>query len=164
MNRTNSQFVTGRSRQFPAVEPNGPAADGVDRQYWEGLQRGEFLLQRCASCSTWIWGPQWICGMCHGFELEWVPVETEGIIYSWARTWHPSIPELAAELPYISVLVELPQAGGRRVLGLLAEDGGSVGIGDRVTGMIQQPPGADWPSLRWRPARNAATDTVGGKH
>jgi len=49
------------------------------------------------------------------------------------------------------VLVELPAAGGCRVLGVLAHaDGVTPRIGDQVRGEIEQPPDNDhWPLVRW---------------
>ncbi|MEV5651112.1 OB-fold domain-containing protein [Nocardia sp. NPDC052254] len=140
-----------RLRLFPASASAGPAADGVDTGYWQGLREGELRLQQCAACDRWWWGPRWMCGDCRAFELSWVAVDPVGTVYSWSRTRHPFIPELAAELPYVTVLVELPQAGNRRVLGLLADPVGAddVRIGDPVRGVVQHPEGARWPALRW---------------
>lgn len=143
--------TTSRLRSFPAVEFTGPAADGVDQQYWDGLLAGELRLQRCGSCRTWIWGPQWLCAHCHTFDPDWVAVEAVGTVFSWSRSRFAFIPELAEHLPYVTVLVELPQAGGRRVLGLLLdEDTEALAIGAAVTGVIEKPAGSEWPVLRWR--------------
>ncbi|ROO85286.1 hypothetical protein EDD29_2828 [Actinocorallia herbida] len=133
----------------PAVEiPCGPAADGLDTPYWEGLRAGELRVQRCADCRAWLWGPRHICPHCHGFDLGFEPVEMTGTVYSWCRTHHPYMAEYAHLVPYVSVVVELPQADGVRLLGLL--DGDSVAIGDRVTGFLERPENAAWPLLRWR--------------
>lgn len=131
-------------------EPWGPAPDGVDQPYWDGLTRGELLLQRCGECRTWIWGPQWICGHCHTSDPGWERLEPVGTVYTWSRSWYPFISELPVELPYITVLVELPAADGRRVLGILTgDDADQVRIGDRVTGHFEHDEGATWPMLRW---------------
>ncbi|MGX7728129.1 Zn-ribbon domain-containing OB-fold protein [Rhodococcus sp. 2H158] len=146
----------GVAREFPATVLAGPYADGLDLPYWEGLRAGELRLQRCGRCGLWIWGPRWMCGQCRAFDPAWVAVEPVGRVFSWSRTWHPFIPELAGELPYVTVLVELPHAGGRRVLGLLAEnDDADIAIGDSVAGIIQQPADSAWPVLRWRLASTA---------
>ncbi|MEV5835915.1 zinc ribbon domain-containing protein [Nocardia sp. NPDC052112] len=130
----------------------GPVEDGLDLPYWEGLRAGELRLQRCAQCQSWIWGPQWICGHCHTFDPQWETVEPVGTIYSWARSWYPFITELAVPVPYVTVLVELPQAGNRRVLGILTDptpDTDPVRIGTRVVGHFEHDPGTTWPMLRW---------------
>lgn len=140
--------------QTPTLDlPWGPAADGLDRPYWEGLAEGELRLQHCGHCSAWIWGPQWICATCHTFDPGWEAVEAVGTVYSWARSHYPFIGELADRVPYVTVLVELPGAGNRRVLGLLVDDEPeNVRIGDQVVGHIELDPGATWPLLRWRRA------------
>lgn len=136
----------------PAL-PWGPADDGLDRPYWDGLVAGELRLQHCRHCGEWIWGPQWICASCHSFDPDWEPVEPVGTVYSWARSHYPFITELADRVPYVTVLVELPGAGNRRVLGLLVDEGAdTVRIGDPVVGRIELDPGAIWPLLRWRRA------------
>ncbi|PBC51968.1 DNA-binding protein [Rhodococcus sp. ACS1] len=154
----------GAARKFPATALTGPYADGLDLPYWEGLRAGELRLQRCAECDLWIWGPRWMCGRCQTFDPEWVAVEPVGRVFSWSRTWHPFIPELAGELPYVTVLVELPHAGGRRVLGLLAESGDTdIAIGDAVAGIIQQPSEAPWPLLRWQRAHTSSETERGAQ-
>ncbi|WP_019925269.1 Zn-ribbon domain-containing OB-fold protein [Nocardia sp. BMG111209] len=133
-------------------EPWGPAEDGLDLPYWEGLRAGELRLQRCGGCHTWIWGPQWICARCHTFDPRWEAADPAGTVYSWSRSWYPFIAELPVALPYVTVLVELPQAGNRRVLGILTDAGADENprIGDPVTGHIELDEGATWPLLRWR--------------
>ena len=39
------------------------------------------------------------------------------MLFSFQRIWHPASPVLANAGPYITVLVELPQAGDIRMLG-----------------------------------------------
>lgn len=133
--------------------PWGPSADGLDQPYWDGLLEGKLTLQRCGHCATWIWGPQWMCGSCHTFDPRWETVEAVGTVYSWSRSWYPFISELAVDTPYVTVLVELPGAGGRRVLGiLLGDDTESIRIGQRVVGEFERTEGSEWPLLRWRRA------------
>ncbi|MFV9428755.1 Zn-ribbon domain-containing OB-fold protein [Rhodococcus aetherivorans] len=137
----------------PVSAPWGPAPDGLDQQYWDGLVAGELRLQRCTSCRTWIWGPQAICGHCHSFDIGWETVEPAGTVYSWNRSWYPYMEEYANNLPYVTVLVELPHAGGRRVLGILTDDiEADPAIGDRVVGSFERVEGSPWPLLRWRRA------------
>lgn len=130
------------------VIPCGPAPDGHDAPYWEGLREGELRVQRCGDCRTWLWGPRRMCPNCHGFRLGFEAVPMTGLVYSWCRTHHPYMAEYADRVPYISVVVELPRAGGVRLLGLL--DGDEAAIGDRLTGFVERPADAAWPLLRWR--------------
>ncbi len=135
--------------------PWGPSADGLDQPYWDGLAEGELRLQRCRDCATWIWSPQSVCGNCYSFDLNWEAVEPVGTVYSWSRSWYPYIKELTDRLPYVSVLVELHDAGDRRVLGLLTDDPEQTPrIGDRVVGVFEGRSGEPWPLLRWQRAES----------
>jgi uncharacterized OB-fold protein len=142
-------------RNIPDTPPwmnlTGPAADGLDAPHWEGLRAGKLVLQRCRTCSTWVWAPRPICPACHSFDMGWDDVDPVGTVYSWTRTWQPFTPEATGHLPYVVVLVELPAAGRRRVVGVLAHaDGRTVRIGERVRGEIEQPPDdRHWPLVRW---------------
>ncbi|MCF8571318.1 OB-fold domain-containing protein [Gordonia sp. HY002] len=112
---------------------------------------GELRLQRCNQCRTWIWGPQWICGRCHALEPGWEAVEPTGVVYAWSRSHYPFIREYADRAPYVTALVELPRAGGRRVLGLMP-DAHEIRIGDAVEGRFELDEDATWPLLRWYPS------------
>jgi uncharacterized OB-fold protein len=106
----------------PGLPAPLPARDGLDRPYWEGTRAHELRVQRCAECGVFRWGPEWICHVCRSLATEWVAVEPIGRIYSWERVWHPVHPALAGSVPYVVVLVELPHAGGVRMIGNLAGD------------------------------------------
>lgn len=128
----------------------GPSHTRHDEGHWEGLKVGDLRIQRCRACAEWIWVAQPLCPSCHTFDPEWVTVEPAGVIYAWTRThraFHPT-----AEVPYTTVLVELPHAGNKRVIGLYLGDGDPA-IGSQVRGEIEPPPDEDsWPLMRWNPA------------
>jgi uncharacterized OB-fold protein len=142
-------------RNIPDTPPwmnlTGPSDDGLDTAHWEGLRAGKLLLQRCRQCGTWVWSPRPICPACHSFDLDFEAVNPVGSIYSWTRTWQPFTQEATGHLPYTVVLVELPAADARRVLGVLAHaDGLTPRIGAAVRGIIEQPPDDRyWPLVRW---------------
>lgn len=135
----------------PWMDLTGPSDDGLDGPHWAALEQGRLELQRCHDCRAWIWSPRPICPTCHTFALDWESVEPVGTVYAWTRTWQPFTPESAGHLPYVVVLVDLPGADGRRVLGVLAHaDGHTPRIGATVRGEIEQPPdSAHWPLIRW---------------
>ncbi|NKQ56722.1 DNA-binding protein [Amycolatopsis sp. K13G38] len=121
----------------------------VDAPYWEGLGERELRIQRCDSCRRWAWPPDWRCPACGSYDLGWEAVEPVGTVFSWIRTHYPFVPAYADLVPYENVLVELPQAGGARLIGLLT--GGAVRVGDRVRGTFVAASGrtADLPVLTW---------------
>ena len=58
--------------------------------------------------------------------------------HSWERAWHPVHPALKGHPPYVVVLVELPEAGGVRMLGnLLGDPHQAVRIGDPVDAVFE---------------------------
>ncbi len=132
----------------------GPSHTLVDAPYWDGLKVGELRIQRCGECARWIWGAQPMCPACHTFDPGWEAVEPSGVVFAWTRTWRQFHP--TAEVPYVTVLVELPQAGGRRILGLYTGEGDPV-IGARVRGEFEPAPDStSWPLIRWREDGGAA--------
>jgi uncharacterized protein len=137
---------------LPAGLP-APEADneGLNAPYWQGLRERRLLVQRCG-CGAWQFGPEWLCHRCHRFDPPWTEVAPHGAIYSWERVWHPAHPALQGRLPYLVVLVELPHAGGVRMLGnLLGDPRQEVRIGAAVEGVFE-PHEADPPYslLQWR--------------
>lgn len=137
----------------PGLPRPVPQGDGLDAPYWEGTRHGELRVQRCRACRGWQWGPEWICHACLSFDLGWEPVDGRGVIYSWERVWHPVHPALKAAGPYVVVLVELPHAGGIRMIGnLLGDPHQEVRIGAPVTAVFE-PHDAEQPGftlVQWR--------------
>jgi hypothetical protein len=57
---------------------------------------------------------------------------------SWERVWHPSHAALRRHGPYLAVLVEVPHAGGLRLVGnLLGDPMQAVAIGAEVEGVFE---------------------------
>ena len=130
-----------------------PAPDGLDTEYWEGTRRHELLVQRCGACGAWQWGPEWICHSCHEFGVGWERVDATGVIYSWQRPWHPVHPALRDLGPYVILLVELPHAGGIRMVGNLVGDQlQQFAIGDAVEAVFEDHDSASVPYtlVQWR--------------
>lgn len=133
---------------IPIIEP-----DGLSAPYWAGLREGRLFVQRCAHCLTWQFGPEWLCHRCHAFDPLWVEIEPRGRVFSWERVWHPSHAALKQHGPYVAVLVELPEAGGVRMVGnLLGDPLQAVAIGAEVEGAFEHHLNSDPPYslLQWR--------------
>ncbi len=138
-----------------------PSRDGLDAAYWEGARRGELTVQRCASCDTYQWGPEWICHACRSFDLSWPRVAARGRIYSWERVWHAVHPALDDACPYLVVLVELPHAGNVRMVGnLLGDAMQEVVIGADVEAVFEAHDASNPPFtlVQWRVVRSGAGD------
>jgi len=130
-----------------------PQRDGLDKPYWDGLAEGVLKVQRCNACGSWQWGPEWLCHACRSFDVGWQAVEPRGRIYSWARSWHPVHPALRDRGAYIFALIELPQAGGIRMVGnLLGDAQQEVDIGAPVVAVFEphDGPSGSYTLVQWR--------------
>ncbi len=130
-----------------------PLPDGLDAPYWEGTREHELRVQECNACGTCQWGPEWICHKCLSLDLGWKTLEPSGRIYSWERVWHPVHPALKDGVPYVVVLVELPQAGDVRMIGnLLGDAEQPVPIGAEVEPVFEDHDDVDTPYtlVQWR--------------
>ena len=141
---------------LPAGLPKPVASpDGLDAPYWEAATRHQLVVQRCPSCKTYQWGPEWICHSCRSFDLDWTPVAGKGRIYSWERVWHPVHPALNNSCPYLVVLVELPDAGNVRMVGNLLGDAlQEVPIGGEVEAVFEDHEDG-YTLVHWRQANGA---------
>jgi hypothetical protein len=130
-----------------------PYPEGLAKEYWEAVRRHELLVQRCNKCRTWQWGPEFICYNCHSDDLGYEKVSGRARIYSWERPWYPVHPALQKGVPYIVVLVELPDAGNVRMVGnLLGDPHQEVVIGAEVEAAYEDHSDADPPYtlVHWR--------------
>lgn len=130
--------------------PCGPAHDGADLPYWEGLRAGSLVLPRCGACRQWRPLGTALCSACWSFDTTWEPVTLAGAVHTWIRTHRDFMSEIDVRAPYVTALVALDDAP-LRLLGIVS-GAGPVRIGDRLTGRIEQPTNADWPLLRWEAA------------
>jgi uncharacterized OB-fold protein len=133
---------------IPVPEPNSLSAP-----YWEGLKREALRVQRNPTTGVYQFPPQWIAYDTQTFDLEWVEVAPKGVIHSWTRVWHPVHPALRDAGPYIVVVVELPHAGGVRMLGnLLGDPRQEVVIGAEVECVFEHHLNAEPPFTlaQWR--------------
>ncbi len=130
-----------------------PLPDGLDAPYWEGTRAHELRVQECSACGTCQWGPEWICHKCLSSDFGWKTLEPRGRIYSWERVWHPVHPALVDTVPYVVVLVELPQAENIRMIGnLVGDPEQAVPIGAEVEAVFEDHADGDTPYtlVQWR--------------
>lgn len=90
-----------------------PVRDGDSTPYWEGADRHELRIQRCASCEQAVFYPRSICPHCFSDDLKWITVTGHGQIYTYTVV-HRAYGPFAEETPYVVGIVEL--AEGVRML------------------------------------------------
>ncbi len=119
--------------------------------FWEGLERGALLIQRCASCGRLQHPPGPMCPVCHALEWDTLEACGRGHVYSYVVAHHPPIPPFA--VPNLIALIELEE-GTRLVSNLVGVDPAEVEIGMPVQLEITQVE----PDLKlplFRPARRS---------
>ena len=142
-------------RPGPYYLPDGvpqpaPTPDGMDAPYWEATRRHELVVQQCEACEAFQWEPEWICGSCQSFDLVWSPVPASGTIFAWERVWHPVHPALIEGVPYLVVLVELPEAGNVRMVGnLLGDPHQEVRTGAEVAAVFEDHEDDGYTLVQW---------------
>lgn len=140
---------------------------GADDEYWKGLAQGKVRVQRCTGCGHWHIPAVWRCGECGSWELQWNEVKPQGRIFTWTRTWHEFGSPVELGRPLALVVVELDDAGGRRLLGTMVDPLAELKIGQRVVGEVIQTTSQEEtiPALRWKflDDANAAPVATGGQ-
>lgn len=126
---------------------------GADGPFWDALEEGAFRIARCRGCNKWLMPAHFRCGACGSWEIGWDDVAPEGVVYAWTRNHMVSdvLKERRADVPYMTVLVELPQAGGARVPGVLVGDPPGLRIGAPVRGIIRpaEPRSRGYATMVW---------------
>ncbi|HEY9090216.1 Zn-ribbon domain-containing OB-fold protein [Parasphingorhabdus sp.] len=144
-----SNYYLPEGLPVPVINP-----DDLYGPFWQGARDEKLQVQQNPATGSYQWPPQWIAHDTQSFDLEWVDVEPRGVIYSWTRVWHPVHPVLKDAGPYIIVIVELPHAGGIRMLGnLLGDPHQVVQIGSAVEAVFEHHNDAAAPFtlIQWRP-------------
>jgi uncharacterized OB-fold protein/acyl dehydratase len=132
-----SAAATGSS---DAAKPPRPApALTADNTWWfDAVEDGRVLIQRCASCERLRHPPQPMCRSCRSLKWDAVEASGRGTIYSFVITHHPQVPSFDYPLPI--VVVELEE-GVRMVMNTVDTDIDHIAIGAPVTISIRQADG-----------------------
>jgi uncharacterized OB-fold protein len=84
------------------------APDELDRPFWEGCRRHEFLLQRSRVTGRYHWPT--VCDPEAGLEgMEWVAASGRGQVHTFSIIHQAFRPELTDRVPYNVVVVELEE-------------------------------------------------------
>jgi len=85
--------------------------------WWEGVGRGELLIQKCRGCGALRHPPRPMCGRCQALEWDGVAASGRGTVYSFTVLHHPKVP--GYDYPLVCALVEL--AEGTRLVSNLVD-------------------------------------------
>jgi uncharacterized OB-fold protein/acyl dehydratase len=102
--------------------------------WWEGIARGELLIQRCRGCGALRHPPRPMCGACRSLDWEAVRAAGRGRVYSFTVLHHPRFP--GYDYPLVCALIELEE-GTRLVSNVVGCAPGEVRIGMPVALSIE---------------------------
>ena len=123
-----------------------PGITHDSRFFWEGLEQGKLLIQRCASCGRLRHPPGPMCPSCQSLESDALEASGRGTVYSFVVAHHPPIPPF--EYPNLIALVELEE-GTRLVSNLVGVRREDVKVGMSVVCEIAEvEPGFRLPLFR----------------
>jgi hypothetical protein len=144
----------------PARQPKPKAADGAPAKpgriraprahdngwWWEGVDAGQILIQKCKACGVLRHPPRPMCHACRSLEWEGVPSNGRGTVNSWVVLHHPPIP--GYELPLAIAVIDLEE-GTRIVANIVDCPLEEIRIDMPVQGTIEEvEPGYKLPMFR----------------
>ncbi|MDQ1374668.1 MAG: 3-oxo-4,17-pregnadiene-20-carboxyl-CoA hydratase alpha subunit [Actinomycetota bacterium] len=110
-----------------AVPPRPrPAINGDNQFFWDGVNAGKLLIQRCTKCAALRHPPGPACPNCGSLEWDTIESSGRGTVYSYVVPHYPPAPMFGED--YVVVLVELDE-GVRFVSDLIEVAPGDVEIG-----------------------------------
>lgn len=103
-----------------------PAINADTEFFWDGVKRGEILIQRCAACGKLRHPPRAMCGACGSFEWDAARSSGRGRVFSFVVHHYPPVPGF--DVPYAVALIELDE-GTRLVSNVVGVPASDVQIG-----------------------------------
>lgn len=114
---------TGGARR--PLRPRPPiTADNA--YFFEGVRRGELLVQRCTGCGVLRHPPEPVCAACRSYDWDTVEASGRGEVYSYTVNHYPRA--AAFDYPLLVALVELEE-GVRIVSNLVGVAPADVRVG-----------------------------------
>jgi uncharacterized OB-fold protein len=98
------------------------------RPYWDALNEGRLVIQRCGQCGKLRHYPRPVCDACYSMDVGWKEASGRGTVHSWTVAHHPFHIGFKRELPYVVVTVDLEE-GVRMQAQLRDADGASLCVG-----------------------------------
>jgi uncharacterized protein len=94
--------------------------------FWEGVDRGELLIQHCTSCGRLRHPPRPMCPNCQSLEWDAVTSSGKGEVFSFIIPHYPQVPMF--EYPYVVAVIALEE-GTRLISNVIDIDPSDVTIG-----------------------------------
>ncbi|MGE0511948.1 MAG: Zn-ribbon domain-containing OB-fold protein, partial [Acidimicrobiia bacterium] len=129
--RPQSMAPSKSTAPSPSTTPARPTpATTLDNQWWfDGLNQGRLLIQRCTGCGAQRFPTGPMCPACHSLDWDSFEAAGTGSIHSFVIAHHPQVPPFDYPLPI--VLVDLDE-GVRMVMNTVDTPNSALAIGARV--------------------------------
>ncbi|MFI0546554.1 MAG: bifunctional MaoC family dehydratase N-terminal/OB-fold nucleic acid binding domain-containing protein [Brachymonas sp.] len=119
----------GGASALPKIGRSTPGISPDTQFWWDGVNQGKLMIQRCKACQTLRHPPGPACPECQSFEWDAVESKGQGHIYSFVVMHYPEVPPF--DHPNPIGLIELDE--GTRLVGqLLGLKSNEYQIGQRV--------------------------------
>ncbi|MFE7331319.1 Zn-ribbon domain-containing OB-fold protein [Streptomyces sp. NPDC057565] len=102
------------------------------RPFWQALDKGRFVVQRCSDCGAHQFYPGPLCRSCWCDDLAWVEPSGKGPVWTFTVARRPAHPHWSDQVPYVIADVELDE-GPRLTTNVVGCDPSEVHVGRRVT-------------------------------
>jgi uncharacterized protein len=105
-----------------------PRPHGLDREFFRlAIETGKIHVQQCRACRHDQHPPRRFCAGCGSDDLGFVPTANRGEVYSWTVSHFTTDSGWVDDLPYATVVVQLPE--GPRIVGAFTGDPSTLEIG-----------------------------------
>jgi uncharacterized OB-fold protein/acyl dehydratase len=119
----------------PAPRRLRPTLGHDNKWWWEALEDGKLLIQKCKACGALRHPPRPMCGECQSLEWETVESRGAGSVHSFVVIHHPQVP--GYDYPLVCALIDLAE-GTRFVSNVVGCDAKDVHVGMKVQARIEQ--------------------------
>jgi uncharacterized OB-fold protein len=108
-----------------------PVPDTGTKEFWEGCQRHELLIQRCEECHSYRYPPSPVCPRCFSMNAKWDKVSGKVEVYTFSVVRVPLGRDWESDIPYTIGVIQLDE-GVRMVSNIVDCKPEDIKIGMKV--------------------------------
>ena len=128
--------TAGAAAEKPALPTRIQAPRGHDNAWWwEAIDQGKLMIQRCKGCGSLRHPPRPMCGKCNSTAWDAIESSLDGEVYSFTELHYPKFP--GYPYPLLCAVVQLRE-GTRLIANLAGCAPEQVFIGMKVKGRVER--------------------------
>lgn len=109
------------------------ATDAWTQPYWDAAREHRLTACQCGACGRFRMPPTPFCPNCRSQATVWPTLSGRGVIFSFTVVERAILPSMAAHIPYVPAVIELPDAPGIRLIApIVGAPLGDIRIGGEV--------------------------------